>query len=94
MQLISGNDLASGAVTWWTGAGWSHHFGDAVDAGDGAAAIIAAEEAACRVNGAAVVEADAAGMPRHIKDRIRAAGPSVRIDLGINPAVPAVLAGQ
>ncbi len=91
MILISGNDLASGAVTWWTGSGWSHHFGDAVDVGDGAAAIIAAEEAACRVNGAAAVEADASGMPSHIKDRIRAAGPSVRIDLGINPAVPAVL---
>jgi len=49
VKIITGNDLKSGAVTWWNGAAWSLHVNDAVDMGDEAAAVIAAEEAARRV---------------------------------------------
>ncbi|MBB3955038.1 DUF2849 domain-containing protein [Novosphingobium sediminicola] len=88
MKIITGNDLKSGAVTWWNGAAWSLHVNDAADMGDEAAAVIAAEEAARRVNGAYVIEAEqtADGIrPAHIKERIRALGPTVRLDLSLDP---------
>lgn len=88
MKIITGNDLKSGAVTWWNGAAWSLHVNDAVDVGDEAAAVIAAEEAARRVNGAYVIDAEqtADGIrPAHIKERIRALGPTVRLDLSLDP---------
>lgn len=88
MKIITGNDLKSGAVTWWNGAAWSLHVNDAVDVGDDAAAVIAAEEAARRVNGAYVIDAEqtAQGIrPAHIKERIRALGPTVRLDLSLDP---------
>lgn len=91
MKILTGNDLKSGAVIWWTGQDWSLHVEDAADAGDHAEAIIAREEAACRVNGPYAIEAEktAAGIrPAHIKDRIRALGPTVRPDLTLKPADP------
>ena len=60
---------------------------DAVDAGDAADAILKQEEAARRVNASYAVEAGSDGLPLHIKDRVRAAGPSVRKDLGVNPDI-------
>ena len=87
MKLLTGNDLASGDVVWWTGQGWSRDVHDAVDAGDAADAILADEEAARRVNASYVVDAGEDGLPLHIKDRVRAAGPSVRKDLGVNPEI-------
>ena len=48
MKLITGNDLKTGAVTWWTGDGWSIHIEDAAEAGDEAEAIATREEAARR----------------------------------------------
>ncbi|WP_374293870.1 DUF2849 domain-containing protein, partial [Sphingomonas sp.] len=45
MKLVTGNDLPSGDVIWWTGQGWSRHIEEAVDAGDHAEAIARAEEA-------------------------------------------------
>ena len=95
MKLVTGNDLASGDVTWWTGSGWSRRVEDAVDAGDGGEAIAAAEMGARRVNGAYVIDAtDAPEGPRpaHIKDRIRALGPTVRPDLTLKPDDAAALA--
>ncbi len=89
MQLITGNDLGSGRVVWWTGTGWSPDIADAVDAGADAQSIAAREDAARRVNAAYIVEAapDADGTPRpaHIKDRVRALGPTVRADLTLAP---------
>ena len=41
MKLLTGNDLASGAVTWWTGNGWSIHVEDAADVGESGDAIVA-----------------------------------------------------
>ena len=88
MKIVTGNDLLSGDVTWWTGKGWSRYVADAVDAGADAEHIAHVEEAALRVNGPIVIDAtmsDAGPIPTHIKDRIRAAGPTVRADLAIRP---------
>ena len=89
MKILTGNDLKSGAVTWWDGVQWSLHVSDAVDVGDHADAILAREQAAQRVNAAYAIDAvkDAEGVrPAHIKDRIRALGPTVRPDLTLKPA--------
>lgn len=89
MKILTGNDLASGAVVWWDGRGWSPHIGDAVDAGEEAADVLAAEEAARRVNAAYAIEAEATPQgprPAHIKDRVRALGPTVRPDLAVRAA--------
>jgi len=91
MKILTGNDLKTGQVVWWDGQGWSLHVEDAVDAGDRAEAIIAREEAECRVNGAYAIDGEktAEGVrPAHIKDRIRALGPTVRPDLTLKPADP------
>ena len=95
MILVTGNDLKTGAVTWWTGSGWSIAIEDAVDVGQAGEAIIAAEEAARRVNAPYLVEAepgtDGAPRPRHIKERVRALGPTVRPDLTLKPDDPSAV---
>lgn len=95
MRILTGNDLKSGDVVWWTGQGWSIHVDDAVDAGDQAEEILAAEEAARRVNVPYVIDAtreeDGSVRPAHIKDRIRALGPTVRPDLTLKPKDPEAL---
>ncbi|MBB3346379.1 DUF2849 domain-containing protein [Sphingomonas sp. BK069] len=91
MKLVTGNDLPTGDVVWWAGGGWSRHIAEAVDAGDRAEAIAREEEAARRVNVPYVIEATATPegpRPAHIKDRIRALGPTVRTDLTLKPADP------
>ena len=74
-------------MTWWNGSGWSLFVDDAVDVGDEAEEILARETAARRVNVPYAIEAsiDAAGhvRPAHIKDRVRALGPTVRRDLAV-----------
>lgn len=92
MKILTGNDLKTGDVTWWTGEGWSRHVNDAIDVGDQADAIAAREEAARNVLAPYAIDAttDANGVrPAHIKDRIRALGPTVRPDLTLKPADPA-----
>lgn len=91
MKILTGNDLASGDVIWWDGKGWSRDIAGVVDVGDGGDAILLVEEAARRVNASYVVEAKD-GLPLHIKDRVRAAGPTVRQDLGVNPDIEIVKA--
>lgn len=91
MKLLTGNDLASGAVTWWTGDGWSLHVEDAADVDEHGDAILAVEEAARRVNAPYIIDAvptPEGPRPAHIKDRIRALGPTVRADLTLKPADP------
>jgi hypothetical protein len=91
LKILTGNDLKNGAVTWWNGQGWSLDVAAAVDAGDAADAIIAREETANRVVAAYAItgERTAAGVrPAHIKDRIRALGPTVRLDLSLQPDNP------
>ena len=91
MKLLTGNDLPTGDVIWWTGSGWSRHVEDAADVAAGGEAIGQAEEGARRVNGPYVIDATATPdgpRPAHIKDRIRALGPTVRPDLTLKPADP------
>lgn len=91
MKLLTGNDLPTGDVVWWTGEGWSRHVADAVDVGDKGDLIAATEVAARRVNVPYVIDAEATPegpRPAHIKDRIRALGPTVRTDLTLKPADP------
>ena len=91
MKILTGNDLKSGAVTWWDGVQWSLHVEDAVDVGEHADTILARESAARRVNAAYAIEAskdDGRVRPGHIKERIRALGPTVRPDLTLKPADP------
>lgn len=94
MKILTGNDLKTGAVVWWDGEGWSLHVEHAVDPGDDADLIAAREEAACHVNGPYAIEAEQVApgklRPAHIKDRIRAIGPSVRPDLAIAPQDPSI----
>jgi hypothetical protein len=92
VKILTGNDLKTGAVIWWDGQGWSLHVEDSADVGDRGEQILAVEDAACRVNGGYVIDAERepAGKvrPAHIKDRIRALGPTVRPDLTLKPADP------
>ena len=93
MKILTGNDLGSGAVTWWTGEGWSIHVEDAIDVGEHGEAVLTAEEGARRVNAPYIIEAvetPEGPRPGHIKDRIRALGPTVRPDLTLKPADPNV----
>ena len=89
MKIVTGNDLATGDVVWWAGREWSRHVAEAVDVGERGEAIAASEEAARRVNVPYVIDAEPGPdgpRPRHIKDRIRASGPTVRADLALVPA--------
>ena len=88
MKILTGNDLETGDVVWWTGEFWSRHVGEAIDVGDGGEPVAAREEGARRVNAPYVVDAEATAIgprPLHIKDRIRAIGPTVRPDLAVLP---------
>jgi hypothetical protein len=89
MRILTGNDLRTGDVVWWTGSEWSRDVADAADVADEADAILAREDAARRVNAGYAIDAErtAEGVrPAHIKDRIRALGPTVRPDLTRKPA--------
>ncbi len=91
MKILTGNDLPTGDVVWWTGSGWSRHVEDAADVGETGEAILTAEEGARRVNNPYIIEAvptPEGPRPAHIKDRIRALGPTVRPDLTLKPADP------
>lgn len=91
MKILTGNDLKTGEVVWWDGEGWSKFVNSAADVGDKGDMIIQREEGARRVFAAYVIdgERDASGVrPAHIKDRIRALGPTVRPDLTLKPGDP------
>ena len=91
MKILTGNDLKTGAVVWWDGTGWSIHIDDAVDVGDDGDTILAREEAARRVNASYEIDGTRDGhgvRPAHIKDRVRALGPTIRPDLTLKPADP------
>ena len=89
MKILTGNDLVSGDVIWWAGDGWSRQVADSVDVGDQGDDLARAEEAALRVVGAYVIDGtltEEGPRPAHIKDRIRALGPTIRPDLTLKPA--------
>jgi hypothetical protein len=88
VKILTGNDLKTGDVIWWTGSGWSRLVEDAADVGGNGDAILSAEESARRVNASYIIEAEATSegpRPAHIKDRVRALGPTVRMDLTLKP---------
>ena len=92
MKILTGNDLKSGAVIWWDGSGWSLHVADAADVGEHGEDIAARENAARTVVAPYVIDGERGPdgpRPAHIKDRIRALGPTVRLDLSLKPADPA-----
>ena len=91
MKILTGNDLPTGDVVWWTGQDWSRHVEDAIDVDEEGESIARAEEGARRVNAPYVIEATETPegpRPAHIKDRVRALGPTVRPDLTLKPADP------
>jgi hypothetical protein len=91
VKILTGNDLPTGDVVWWTGEDWSRHVEDAIDVDEEGEGIARQEEGARRVNAPYVIEATATAdgpRPAHIKDRIRALGPTVRPDLTLKPADP------
>lgn len=91
MKILTANELKTGAVVWWDGTDWSLHVNDAVDVGDHGGDIASAQTAARRVIDTNVIDGEktADGVrPGHIKDRIRALGPTVRPDLTLKPADP------
>ena len=92
MKILTGNDLKTGAVVWWDGSGWSLHVEDAVDAGEQAEAILAARGRRLpgqrRLRRSTPSRTADGVRPAHIKDRIRALGPTVRPDLTLKPADP------
>ena len=59
MKILTGNDLKTGEVIWWTGYDWSLHVEEAADVGDQGDAILAREEGARRVNASYVIDAEA-----------------------------------
>ncbi|MBV7259342.1 DUF2849 domain-containing protein [Erythrobacter crassostreae] len=88
MKILTGNDLKSGAVIWWDGENWSSHVDCALDVGEQGPEILAREEALRRVNVPYIIEAERTEdgvRPAHIKDRVRAVGPTVRPDLTLDP---------
>ncbi len=92
MRILTGNDLKTGAVIWWTGHDWSIHVEAAADVGDHGEATLSEEEGARRVNSPYLIEGEMTPegpRPAHIKDRVRALGPTVRPDLTLKPADPA-----
>jgi len=94
MKILTGNDLKTGAVTWWDGENWSPHVDDAVDVGEHGEEIMAREEALRRVNVPYIIAAERTEdgvRPAHIKDRVRALGPTVRPDLTLKPRDPQAL---
>jgi hypothetical protein len=91
MRILTGNDLRTGAVVWWAGTYWSLHVEDAIDVTGDEDRIAPREEAAQRVNAPYAIDAeikDGSPRPAHIKDRVRALGPTVRPDLTLKPADP------
>ena len=86
MKLLTGNDLKTGAVVWWTGETWSLHVAEAADVDGHGEEIARREEAARRVNAPYAIDGtmtERGPQPGHIKDRMRALGPSVRPDLAL-----------
>lgn len=83
IRLLTGNELLSGDVVWWSGDGWSPRLADAVDVGAAGDNLLAATVKAERINDAALVDAEPGPdgpVPRTMRERIRGTGPSIAYD--------------
>ncbi len=80
---ITGNRLDDGRVVYFTGAGWSEAASDAVvgQPAETDALLQRAQTAAETVIDPYVIEV-AEDRPSRYREQLRAAGPSVRLDLG------------
>ncbi len=85
IQLLTGNDLLTGDVLWWSNGSWSRSLSDAKAVPADRAEALKAESLAtgtiCDVNLIEAEETAAGPRPLHIRERVRAIGPSVRMDL-------------
>lgn len=80
IRLLTGNELVTGDVVWWTGTDWSRRLADASDAGPDAEALLERVRAEERINDAALVDAEATPdgpRPRTMRERIRGMGPTI-----------------
>jgi hypothetical protein len=78
-QVVTANDLLSGAVVFWTGEAWSHEPGDAEvlhEPEAQKAALAQAEADDLRVVGAYLAAVGDDGLVR-LRERIRTTGPTV-----------------
>ncbi len=78
-QVVTANDLVTGAVVFWTGAGWSRDPDDARVLREPEAqqqALAAAEADALRVVGAYLAAVGDDGLIR-LRERIRTTGPTI-----------------
>jgi len=89
--ILSANDLIAGSAVYHGACGWSHSLSDALVAKNDVEAdmLEAAKRDAEREQRVVELELvpvclDDAGLvaPRHYRERIRALGPTVRLDLG------------
>ena len=88
--ILAANDLVDGDVVFRTAAGWSRDQREALIAGNEEAAAALEAEGLAEMRANRVVEAylvevvlgEAGPVPRHVRERIRVLGPSVRPDLG------------
>jgi hypothetical protein len=89
--ILLANDLLDGDIVFWTGTAWSLALADATVASDDSAAArleqaMIYELAANRVVDAGLVDVAVDGFgrvePRHIRERIKTLGPTIRRDLG------------
>jgi hypothetical protein len=86
VKLLTGNELLRGDVLWWNGEGWSLTIDSAVAVDADGEAILAREAQHERVSDLALIDAeqiDGRWRPVKVRERIRAYGPTVRVDLAL-----------
>ena len=89
--ILLANDLLDGDIMFWNGKAWSVHLADAIIATDEEAAEQLQAVANEAVGANKIVDADIVSVmleksgklrPCHIRERIKALGPTIRLDLG------------
>lgn len=90
-QILIASDLREGDVVFWSREGWTRDHRAALVAADAAAATALEAKGKADIVANRVVDvyladvsvgADGAPQPLHYREKMRAQGPSVRLDLG------------